>query len=154
LVLTTSHVVGQQNEVYLTYRDQPAVRGRVVFADTANDVALVEIQDLDPSLTPLPLGDSDNVNEGEDVILLGYPSGSFFETRVRLARNTPEELAIAAPAHPGNSGGPVLRASDHTVVGLIGSTRELGSSKDNPKHWAVPISMVKKICRRQQRPID
>jgi len=154
LVLTTAQVVGRQADVSLTYRDQAAVRGRVLFTDTTTDVALVEIQDLDPSLTPLPLGNSDSLVDGEDVILLGYPSGMPFETRARLTRSAPEELKIAAPAHPGNSGGPVLRASDRTVVGLIGSTRELGSSKDTNMHWAVPINVIKKICRQRQRPVD
>jgi S1-C subfamily serine protease len=154
LLLTASHVIGQQQEVYLSFRNLPAIRSHVVFVDAANDIALLEAQELDPSLVPLPLGDSDSASEGEDVIILGYPSGEFFETRVRLAHNKPEELAIEAPAHPGNSGGALLRVADHSVVGLIGSTRELGSNKDTPKHWAVPINLVKRICRQRQRPID
>jgi serine protease Do len=154
LVLTTARVVGSQSEATVSLADGPSVTGRVLFSDPEADIALVQVQGLGSALIPLPLGDSEAIAEDEKLVIVGYPGGSYSQTSARLTARASSKLTTDSPSNPGNSGGPLLRALDKTVVGIVGSTREMGSPNDEGRHWAVPIDLVKKICRSRQYPID
>jgi S1-C subfamily serine protease len=154
LVLTTSRVVGSQSEAIVSFADGPSVTGHVLFTDPEDDVALIQVQGLGSSLIPLPLGDSEGIAVDEKLVIVGYPGGSYSETSARLTGKASSKLTTDSPPNPGNSGGPLLRALDKTVVGIVGSAREMGSPNDEGRQWAVPIDLVKKICRNRQYPID
>lgn len=110
---------------------------RVVRADPATDLALLQLVEPIPGLQPLPLGKSEEVEVGADVYAVGHPSGlnwSFvkglvsqvYEKRVwdfDHNRHEAEVVQSQIDLYPGNSGGPLISDQGH-LVGVNASNRE------------------------------
>jgi S1-C subfamily serine protease len=153
LVLTSGNVVGSQPTIFVSFRNQPTVQGKVVFADLKHDIALVELPSP-AALPPLPLGDSNAVADQEELAIAGYPGGDYADAQhAKLIAHNQELLTTDMASLPGNSGGPLMR-SDGTVIGVVASTAELGSSQVSRTHMGIPMNAVKKVCREQGHPID
>jgi S1-C subfamily serine protease len=153
LVLTAARVVGNQTQVTLQFPDKPEMPAQVLFADPASDIALLLAKDLDAAIKPLPLGNSETTVERDEIYLVGYPGEVYAVTPGTLVRKTPELFETDAASNPGNSGGPLIRKSDDTVVGLLVATPELGGPDDKGHHRAVPINFIDKLCKERQKPI-
>jgi S1-C subfamily serine protease len=153
LLLSSARVTGTQKAVSVSFRDKPSLTGTVLFADSESDIALVQIQGVDPSVSPFGLGNSDALGVSDAVTAIGFPGGSYAENRSKVVSKTSGELITDVSPNPGNSGG-ALVAEDGTVVGVIGATQELGWTKDPGRLWAIPISRIRKVCRDHQVPID
>jgi regulator of sirC expression with transglutaminase-like and TPR domain len=106
-------------------------------------------------LKPLPLADSEKVQQGEPVVALGNPHGlrnSVVAGVVSGVREFDEQkmLQLAIPVEPGNSGGPVLDGRGH-VVGVV--TRKSAIS-DNLA-FAVESNTLKTLLEKPNPvPID
>lgn len=153
LVLTTAAAVGKQSQVFVTFPDKSPVVAKVLFADAETDVALVRSEDIDTLLKPLPLGNSDGLTEREDLYLIGYPADTLTRLNVILTRKRSDVLEIDAASNPGNTGAPLFRRMDDTVIGMILSTPEFGGSSARANHRAIPINIVERVCREHQQPI-
>ena len=86
--------------------------GTVVGKDEEIDLACIRIPNVGP-LSPMPLGDSDAVSVGEDVLAMGYPladilGGSPTVTRGIVSAKQWNEIQTDAAINPGNSGGPLV----------------------------------------------
>jgi S1-C subfamily serine protease len=125
-IVTNAHVVAGVTEPIVEAPGQPAVQGRVVAFDPANDLALIAVSGLE---TP-PLAIS-AATAGADVAVAGYPFGGPFELRPARVMSvgpvtieeggrtsTREVMALAADVDQGNSGGPVL-TGDGAVGGVV-----------------------------------
>ena len=153
LLLTSANVIGSQQDVLVSFRNQAAIQAHVVFADRQHDVALLELQSA-ATLPPLPLTDSNIVADRDEVKIAGYPGGDYADNQhATLSRRSPELLTTDMPPLPGNSGGPLMH-TDGTVIGLVESTAEFGGGQPSGTHVALPINLVKKLCREQGHPID
>ncbi|WP_062288079.1 S1C family serine protease [Demequina phytophila] len=140
-ILTNNHVVdGSDNDtVTVVMSDGSEYDGQVVGATADYDLAVVKI-DKD-GLTPLVLGDSDELVVGDDVVAVGSPLGleSTVTTGIVSALHRPvtagetgstafiDAIQTDAAINPGNSGGPLIN-SQGQVIGINSAIASLGSS--------------------------
>jgi S1-C subfamily serine protease len=126
-ILTNAHVVEQASELSVSLSDGRTASARVVGADPATDLAVIQAQ-----LAGLPageLGDSDTLRVGQLVIAIGNPLG--FQSTVsagvisalgrslrgqagRLIENV---IQTDVALNPGNSGGPLVDSRGR-VIGI------------------------------------
>jgi 2-alkenal reductase len=135
-VVTNNHVVQEALNIEVDFASGFKTHGRVVGADPDSDLAVVKLDELPPGgVTPLPLGDSDQLQVGQRVLAIGNPFGlegtmtmgivSALGRTVPGTRSlqdgttfsTPDVIQTDAAINPGNSGGPLLNLSGE-VVGI------------------------------------
>ena len=128
LIATNNHVVEGAQEIIVSLTDGRSVKGRVLGADAATDLAVVKI-DVDEDLPVAKFGDSSTLQVGEPAIAIGNPLGLEFRGSVTVgvisALNRSIELGdrkfnliqTDAAINPGNSGGALVNA-DGEVVGI------------------------------------
>jgi S1-C subfamily serine protease len=120
----------------------------VLLQDATHDLALLRIESDQP-LTPLTLGDSAVVREGQQVVFTGFPLGAVLglypvthrgmvsaitpmagpmdssrqltAVQLRHIRNLYEVFQLDATAYPGNSGSPVYLPDSGQVIGVVNS---------------------------------
>ncbi|MFB6135796.1 MAG: S1C family serine protease [Halobacteriaceae archaeon] len=127
-VVTNHHVVRDATAVEIRFSDGEWRTGRVVATDPYTDLAVVRVEDLPGSATPLPLAD-DPPEPGQPVVALGNPMGldgtvtTGIVSGVGRSMTTgagftiPDTVQTDAPINPGNSGGPLVTL-DGEVVGV------------------------------------
>ncbi len=157
-ILTNFHVVEGAEEVHVTFSGREPVVAQVVGVDPSTDIALLEVDLPARALTPLPLGSSDDVQVGDDVVAIGNPFGldrtvtkgivSALQREI-LAPNRyeiDEVVQTDAAINPGSSGGPLLNARGE-VIG-INSQIETGNIAQGNVGvgFAVPIDTVRDIA--------
>ncbi|WP_344294024.1 S1C family serine protease, partial [Streptomyces synnematoformans] len=145
-ILTNNHVVAGAEgagSLTATFSNGKTYDAEVVGQASGYDVAVIKL--ADPSgaeLTPLPLGDSDKVDVGDQTIAIGSPFGlsGTVTTGIVSAKHRPvasgdatgqqesymNALQTDASINPGNSGGPLL---DHAgnVIGINSAIRPADS---------------------------
>ena len=72
-IATNNHVVEGASEIIVSLADGRSVKGKVLGADPATDLAVVKIDAKD--LTVAEFGDSDTLQVGEPAIAIGNPLG-------------------------------------------------------------------------------
>ncbi len=144
LIATCLHVIGEARAIKVQTWDGKELTVLAVHAsDRKRDLAILKIKDGD--LTPLPLGDSAKLLQGESVIALGNPmglTGSVVEGVLSARREMElgEMLQLAIPVEPGNSGGPVLdrQGRVHGIMTMKSTiTANLG--------FAMPVNLLKPL---------
>ena len=120
-LVTNRHVIANDTSPVVRSRSGRVLEGRVIGAAERPDVAVIEVaEDLGATVRLAPAA---NVDEGEHLVVLGYPmpdqqftvsTGSV----VSFHGTDREAILTNAPIAPGNSGGPALR-SDGTVAGIV-----------------------------------
>ncbi|MFE2436551.1 S1C family serine protease, partial [Streptomyces sp. NPDC059409] len=74
-ILTNNHVVepaGSGGEITVTFNSGDTAEATVVGRDSGYDLAVVKVKGVS-GLTPMPLGNSDNVRVGDPVVAIGAP---------------------------------------------------------------------------------
>ena len=124
----------------------------VLAASEKHDLAIVEVQGF--NAPALPLGDSDTVQIGETVYVVGNPrkwKGTFSEGIIGGIRPEGshfvegEVLQITAPTATGSSGGPVLNKNGEVIA--VHSETELGAENLN---FAVSVNHLKALLKTIQ----
>jgi len=151
-ILTNAHVVEDEDIVKIHTSTGMIFEASVVGRDEVVDLALLKVNDL--STKAALLGDSDKVEQGDDVFTLGFPFGikgdvSFKEGTIsrKLVDGGASYLETSAEIHPGNSGGPLINKRGE-VVGI--NTLSLGSSVKGVAvgetiKLAIPVNVAKNI---------
>jgi len=122
-VLTNSHVVEGGTDIEVSFGDQAQIPARIVGTDARTDLAVIK---LDRSgLTPLPLGDSSQVQVGDIALAIGDPFGIGRTVTMGIVSATSrgnlgiegEEDFIQTDAaiNPGNSGGALINARGELI---------------------------------------
>ncbi len=147
LIATNLHVLGEARPLTVQLADGSRHPVTAVHAsDRSLDLALVKIDAKD--LTPLVLGDSGPLKNGQAVVALGHPRGLEYSVvrGVVSGKRDIEGLSmiqLAIPIEQGNSGGPVLDL-EGKVVGIVTMkalvTANLG--------FAVPSNALKPLLAR------
>lgn len=126
-ILTNYHVIENSNSVKVTMYDGASYDATIVGYDESNDIAVLKIDAT--GLTPVVLGDSDELNVGDSVVAIGNPLGeltfsltsgavSALNREVTLSSNVTMDLIQTDCAiNSGNSGGPIFDMNGN-VVGI------------------------------------
>lgn len=133
-VVTNQHVVGGNRSVTVRMHDGTEYPAVVLGVDSVADLAVVDISG-GQNIQPLPLGNSSQVQVGEEVIAIGYPLGFQLGQSQTVTRGIisskrvfdgVQNLQTDAAINPGNSGGPLFNRSGQ-VIGVNTSKREYTS---------------------------
>ena len=132
-IITNNHVVEGSKTVNVSFIDGNTYTAKVVGTDPGNDIAVIQIIDnfSDESLIPLTLGNSSEIDVGQQVIAIGNPFGladsmttGIISQVGRLLPNDntagfsiPDIIQVDAAINPGNSGGPLLDLNGQ-VIGM------------------------------------
>ncbi len=129
-VVTASHVVQTANEITIELLNGQKSPAYVVSSNTQADVALLQMEYLPRVPSVAELGDSDEVNIGEEIFIVGAPYGATHTLTVGhiSARRIPnrisgymvdlEYLQTDAAVNMGNSGGPMFNTQGE-VIGIV-----------------------------------
>ncbi len=125
-VVTNAHVTSRASKIQVHLRDGRKISARLVAVDTAEDTALLRLEE-EGSYPYVDLGRTDDMLIGETVIALGNPFGleNSVSTGVVSAKNRSIEadgravfqdlIQTDASINPGNSGGPLLNINGELV---------------------------------------
>lgn len=166
-IVTNYHVVEGATEIQVAFTSGIKVRGELIGTDTDSDLAVIKV-DVEPEdLTPIALGDSDQVRVGQVVIAIGNPFGlngtmttgivssigrtleSLNFSSSGLAFTAGDIIQTDAAINPGNSGGPLLNLNGE-VIGVNRAIRTFNTNENfEPVNsgigFAVSINIVKKV---------
>ncbi|MGC9499904.1 trypsin-like peptidase domain-containing protein [Streptomyces sp. WG7] len=173
-ILTNNHVVepaGSGGEITVTFNSGDTAEATVVGRDGGYDLAVVKVKGVS-GLTPMPLGNSDNVRVGDPVVAIGAPfdlagtvTSGIISAKERPITAGGEEgdgsdvsyvdaLQTDAPINPGNSGGPLLDAQGR-VIGINSAIRSAGGGTEPDGGgqagsiglgFAIPINQGKRVA--------
>jgi len=152
-ILTNNHVVEGASEVMVDLHDGQTLDAEVIGTDRESDLALIKVDASKlVGITPLVLGNSDQVKAGQIAIALGSPyrlegsitagiiSGLGRPLAAASERTIPDMLQTDAAINPGNSGGPLLNSTGQ-VIGINTAIETLSSGIG----FAIPINTVKTL---------
>jgi serine protease Do len=154
-IITNNHVIGENvrgtTEIRVSLPGKGEVRGRIIGADPATDIALVKVNLVD--LPAVPWGDSSQLKVGEWVLAIGSPfqlsqtvtAGIVSATgRAQLGFADYEDfIQTDAAINPGNSGGALL----NTRGALIGINTGIFSQSGGYQGigFAVPSNLARHV---------
>jgi S1-C subfamily serine protease len=154
-ILTNNHVVEGSRKVEVTLLNGKTYEGELVGTDPSTDLALVKIIDTD-DLPFVTLGDSGNLQVGQNVYAIGNPFGltSTLTTGVISSQNRSLRapngrlmeniIQTDAAINPGNSGGPLLNSAGN-LIGI--NTAIFSPSGANAGiGFAIPVNRAKKVA--------
>lgn len=157
-IITNSHVVDGSETVDVSFVDGNIYSAKVVGTDTFSDIAVLQITDdfAGEHLAPLLLGDSAQLQVGQQVIAIGNPFGlsDTMTTGIvsqvgRLLPNQdmgfsiPSTIQTDAAINPGNSGGPLLDIQGN-VVG-VNTAIKSNTGEFSGIGFAIPSNAVTRI---------
>lgn len=129
-ILTAAHVVQAADKIEVEFIDGQLVPAKVISSLPGADVALVKLDWVPHNAVVATIGDSDKVQVGDDVFVIGAPYGighsaSFGHVSARRKARAVlgagvnlELLQTDAAINKGNSGGPVFNQAGE-VIGIV-----------------------------------
>ncbi|MDX1948610.1 MAG: transglutaminase family protein [Pirellulaceae bacterium] len=155
LVATNLHVIGEARPITVQTAAGKSLKVTAVEAsDRAMDLAIVRVETLD-NLPALELADSEAIDQGEPVVVMGNPQGLKHSVVSGVVSGRREfdgrkMIQLAMPVEPGNSGGPVIDAQGR-VLGIV----TMKSLVTDNLGFAVEINALKTLLARPNPvPID
>jgi len=156
MILTCFHVIspsGKTDSLKISVKYQEKqYNARLMVYDSVLDIAIISLDDPSVKGEFFELGSSENINQGDPIILVGTPLGfenivgegilSAKETEYQEEGQSSTYMFISANLAPGNSGGPVISKNDNLAIGVAAAivTDQSSSSGLNA---AIPIDRVK-----------
>jgi S1-C subfamily serine protease len=128
--MTAAHVVHSMDEVNVEFLGGETVPARVIESEPAADLSLLQLEHVPYGAKVARLGDSDKVNVGDQVAVVGAPYGLSYSLSVGWisARWPPNTVYRAMPMaeffqtnatiNTGNSGGPMFNTAGE-VIGIV-----------------------------------
>ncbi len=157
-ILTNYHVVEDSDSITVALYDGKTYDGKLIGYDEGNDVAVVKIEA--ENLTPVVLGDSENLNVGDSVLAIGNPLGELTfsltsgtisaKDRVITMSNgsTMRLMQTDCAINSGNSGGALFNLYGE-VIGITNAKYSSSSSSEasiDNIGFAIPINKVRSIA--------
>jgi S1-C subfamily serine protease len=153
-IVTNFHVVRGANAIQVSFSNNERFKAKLVGVDPSTDIAVLKVEVKSRALKALPLGNSDGVRVGDQVIAIGNPFGldrsvtAGIVSAVQRRIEAPNRLSIShviqtdAALNHGNSGGPLLNAQGE-VIGVNAQIETGGASQGNVGiGFAIPINTV------------
>ena len=133
IVITAEHVVSscEVKDIILILSTGQKVRVKSIIKDSNRDLAILH-PETDLNVRTLTISQAPTLKIGDQVAAWGFPSG-YRGLRALLTvgylsgedrpgpENTPWQWVINAAFNSGNSGGPVVRLEDSSVIGVVSS---------------------------------
>jgi S1-C subfamily serine protease len=161
-VLTNWHVVQGANRIMVYLRSakegtpdrELAFTAVPIKVDRTSDLALVQIQNPPADLQPLPLGNREDIEIGQDVHAIGHPQGEAWSyTTGDISWISPPDyewggenrgtvIKTGASLNPGNSGGPLLN-DQAQIIGVNTFIKE-----GEGRNYAVAVDMIKSFLQK------
>ena len=154
-ILTNYHVIEDADSIQVAFVDGTTYDATLVGGESENDIAVLKINAT--GLTPVIIGDSDNVKVGEQVVAIGNPLGeltfsmtsgivSAKDRSITMENgNVMNMIQTDTAINNGNSGGPLFDMYGQ-VIGIT-SAKLSGSSSSEATieglGFAIPINDIK-----------
>ena len=74
-ILTAAHVVQAADQICVEFLDGQLIPGHVIATSTSADVALVQLERIPTSAVVSTIGDSNKVDVGDEIFVIGSPYG-------------------------------------------------------------------------------
>lgn len=149
-ILTNNHVVAQSDQINVRLPDGRSYEAKIVGTDPLSDLAVIKITGSD--LPTAPLGDSNELRVGEQVVAIGNPFGQDYSVSSGVVSALNRDLLIDpdenrylegmiqtdTAINPGNSGGPLLGLNGKVIginTAIIQNAQGIG--------FAIPITTAK-----------
>lgn len=154
-VVTNAHVIGNSKTAYLLQvvtSDGKSYNAGVVGYDSRTDIAVLKMDNA-KDLKAAAFGNSENIELGEDIIVVGNPGGLDYQNsitkgivsavdRKMSSTSLVKYIQTDAAINPGNSGGPIVNLYGQ-VVGI--ATAKIVSEKYEGMGFAIPSATAKDI---------
>lgn len=165
LIITNAHVIGlaaEGGQIQVRFDDGSTAPATLVGADPATDIAVIRADTSRP-LTPISLGTSATLTEGQAVAAVGSPLGlsgtvttgivSALERPVRAGGAQSDQSTVLdaiqtdAAVNPGNSGGALVNMNGE-LVGINSAIASLGSGRTGSigLGFAIPVDQARRIA--------
>ena len=159
-ILTNNHVVEGATSIVVTLDDGSSFEAELVGADSSSDLAVIKLTNADgASLTPIEIGDSDDLSVGEWVMAIGSPFGNEQSVSTGIVSALYRSTALSstsgtsiyanmiqtdAAINPGNSGGALVNDQGELIG--INSVIESYSGSSSGVGFAIPVNYAKNIA--------
>ena len=153
LIVTNNHVIEDADQIKVKLSDDTEYIATVVGRDPSTDLALIKIEPKQ-TLTPLQMGNSEELQVGQWVVAIGSPFGleqtvtaGIVSAKGRVIGSGPYDNFIQTDAsiNPGNSGGPLLNLNGEVIginTAIIASGQGIG--------FAVPTEVAQDVIAQLQ----
>jgi len=150
-ILTNAHVIHNSLDIRVVLSESSKEYvAKIIGVDHLTDTALIKIE-VDFPLSPIPLGDSDQLRTGEMVLAIGNPLGlrhsvssGILSAKERISPNPNDKyvnfLQTDSAINPGSSGGPLINLYGEVIginTAIISDAQLIG--------FAVPINTAKEV---------
>ena len=157
-IVTNFHVIEDADEIRVSFSNRDTVEAELVGTDPSTDLAVLQVDSSASALTPLPLGDSDEVRVGDPVVAIGNPFGldrtatAGIVSALQRLITAPNDFTIDhviqtdAPINRGNSGGPLLNSRGEVIgVNTQIETGGISTGGNVGIGFAVPSNTVEDV---------
>ncbi|RTL62677.1 MAG: PDZ domain-containing protein [Pseudonocardiaceae bacterium] len=161
-VLTNNHVVaGSNGQITVTLADGSQHTAKVVGTSPSYDLAVIKLDGVS-GLTPATLGQTKDVQVGQQVVAIGSPQGLTGTVTTGIVSALNRTVAVQgedgtgvvynglqtdAPINQGNSGGPLVNL-DGQVVGINSAIATAqGSTGSVGLGFAIPVDQAKRVAQ-------
>lgn len=159
-IITNYHVIDNAQSIVVVMHDGTTHNAELIDGDELADVAVIYVKNL--GVPSLPVGDSDDLRVGEDVIAIGTPVDTEYAGTVTkgivsgVKRNvrvyeesgylskTMKMIQTDTTLNHGNSGGPLINMRGE-VVG-INTMKYYASDAGDTLYFSIPINDVVEIA--------
>src|SRR5438093_9225476 len=154
-VMTAAHVVHAMDEISVEFLGGETVKAHVVASEPAADLSLLQLARVPAGAKASPLANSDPIQVGDPVIIVGAPYGLSYSLsngliRARVKPNTvyktmplAEFFQTTATINTGNSGGPMFDMKGE-VVGIVSHNISKSGGSEG-LGFVVTINTAKKL---------
>lgn len=166
LIVTNNHVVEDSDTLSVSFIDNQVYEAQIKGTDADNDLAVIAVpldsisSDTMSSISIATIGDSDELQVGEQVVAIGNALGygqsvtTGIVSATNRTLNSSEDgstdtdatyIQTDAAINPGNSGGALLNMNGE-VIGI--NSAKLASTEVEGMGYAIPVSRASDIIER------
>jgi putative serine protease PepD len=178
-IITNNHVVEGatgKGDIAVTLSDGRSYSATIVGTDPSTDLAVIRLESAPSDLTPITLGNSDDLTVGAPVMAVGNPLGlsGTVTTGIISALDRPvttgdsgsnspfgggtttepvvtNAIQTSAAINPGNSGGALVDSAGR-LIGINSSIAQLGASSGQSGNigigFAIPVNEAQSIAKQ------
>ncbi len=159
-ILTNFHVIEGASGISVTLYDGTSYDATVIGYDESNDIAVLKVEA--ENLTPVVLGDSENMNVGDTVVAIGNPLGELtFSLTSGVISALSREVTFSSAVtmdliqtdcaiNSGNSGGALFNLYGE-VIGITNakySSSSMSEASIDNIGFAIPINNIRSLVEQ------